>query len=146
MMRRRMLATMVAAFLSAPAVHGQEAVTAGTSVAQYVDEQTGMTLEEAISRALEREPSLRAVRAAVAVARGLRQQAALRPNPTLSFERREEPAGTDNQTTVSVEWPLDLFRKRGRVQTANRELEATQFAAADRERLLAAEVRMQYGA
>jgi len=144
--RRLILATTVAALLTAPAVRGQETLTTGTSAAQYMDEQAGITLEAAIARALEREPSVRAVRADVAVAQGLRQQAALRPNPTLSFEHREEPAGTDNQTTVSVEWPLDLFRKRGRVQTADRELEATQFAVADRERILAAEVRMQYGA
>jgi outer membrane protein, heavy metal efflux system len=118
-------------------------VTPSTS---YMDEQAGITLEAAISRALEREPALRAVRADVAAARGLREQAALRPNPTISFERREEPAGTDNQTSVTVEWPLDLFRRRGRVQTADRELDATGFAASDRERILVAEVRWQYGA
>lgn len=144
--RRRILAATLVAVFMASGVRGQEVPTTGASAARYMDEQTGVTLEAAILRALAQEPSLRAVRADVAVARGLLQQAALRPNPTLSFERREEPAGTDNQTTVSVDWPLDLFRKRGRVQTADRELEATQFAATDRERLLAAEVRMQYGA
>jgi outer membrane protein, heavy metal efflux system len=141
--RRRILATTVAALLTAPAVRGQGVVTPSTS---YMDEQAGITLEAAISRALEREPALRAVRADVAAARGLREQAALRPNPTISFERREEPAGTDNQTSVTVEWPLDLFRRRGRVQTADRELDATGFAASDRERILVAEVRWQYGA
>jgi cobalt-zinc-cadmium efflux system outer membrane protein len=142
---QRVLATVVAALLTAQTVLGQEAVPAGGSAGHYINE-TGISLEAAIARALDREPSLRAVRADVAVARGLRQQAALRPNPTLSFERREEPAGTDNQSTVSVQWPLDLFRRRGRVLTADRELEATQFAATDRERVLAAEVRIQYGA
>lgn len=141
--RRRILATTVAALLTAPAVRGQGAVTPSTS---YMDEQAGITLEAAIARALEREPALRAVRADVAAARGLREQAALRPNPTIAFERREEPAGTDNQTSVTVEWPLDLFRRRGRVQTADRELDAAGFAASDRERVLVAEVRRQYGA
>jgi cobalt-zinc-cadmium efflux system outer membrane protein len=47
---------------------------------------------------------------------------------------------------VGVEWPLDLFRRQGRVQTAERELEARRFAVDDRERLLVAEVRMAYGA
>jgi cobalt-zinc-cadmium efflux system outer membrane protein len=137
---------MLGALLMSSTMQGQEPVTTSKPVPQYMDEQNGVTLEAAISRALEREPSLRAVRADVAVARGIRQQAGLRPNPSLSFERREEPAGTDSQTAVTVEWPLDLFRQRGRVQTAERELEATQFAVTDRERLLAAEVRMQYGA
>ena len=143
--RRHVACLMLGALLMSSTTQGQEAVTTGKP-AQYMDEQNGVTLEAAISRALEREPSLRAVRADVAVARGVRQQAGLRPNPTLSFERREEPAGTDNQTAVTVEWPLDLFRQRGRAQTAERELEATQFAVSDRERLLAADVRMQYGA
>lgn len=115
------------------------------ATAQYVDETSGLSLAGAVARAIEREPSLRAARADVEVARGVRLQAGLRPNPTLSFERREEPAGTDNQTMAGVEWPLDLGRKTGRVQVAERELEATQLSAADRERLLASEVRMRYG-
>jgi cobalt-zinc-cadmium efflux system outer membrane protein len=63
----------------------------------------------------------------------------------VSFERREEPAGTDNQTTVTVKWPLDLFRKGPRVAVADREVQVSQLAVADRERLLAAEVRTKYG-
>jgi cobalt-zinc-cadmium efflux system outer membrane protein len=115
------------------------------AMAQYIDEAGGLSLADAIARAIEREPSLRAARADVDVARGMRLQAGLRPNPTASFERREEPSGTDNQTMVGVEWPLDLFRKSGRVQVAERELEAAQLSAGDRERLLASEVRMRYG-
>jgi cobalt-zinc-cadmium efflux system outer membrane protein len=138
-----MAAAIGAASMTMGSVVGQERVG---SAAQYVNEQTGVSLDAAISRALENEPSLRAARAEVSVARGLREQAALRPNPTLSFERRDEPAGTDAQTSVSIEWPLDLFRKGGRIETADRELEASQFAASDRERVLAVEVRMQYGA
>jgi cobalt-zinc-cadmium efflux system outer membrane protein len=61
------------------------------------------------------------------------------------FERREEPTGTDSQTAAGVQWPLDLFRRTGRIQTADREVEATGFAASDRERTLAAQVRRQYG-
>jgi cobalt-zinc-cadmium efflux system outer membrane protein len=75
----------------------------------------------------------------------MRLQASLRPNPDVSFERREEPAGMDNQTTVAMQWPLDLFRRSPRVAIAEREVEATELAVADRERRLAAEVRMRYG-
>ena len=111
----------------------------------HIDETGGLSLADAIDRAIANEPSLRAARADVDAARGMRLQAGLRPNPTASFERREEPSGTDNQTMVGVEWPLDLFRRTGRVQVAERELEAAQLTAADRERLLASEVRMRYG-
>jgi cobalt-zinc-cadmium efflux system outer membrane protein len=85
------------------------------------------------------------VRSDIQAARGLQQQAALRPNPTLTFERRDEPAGTDSLTSIGIQWPLELFRRTGRANTAERGLQATQWAVADRERLLVADVRMQYG-
>ena len=85
------------------------------------------------------------MRSDIEAARGLQQQAGLRPNPTLTLERRDEPGGTDNLTSIGIQWPLDLFRRAGRVQTAERGLQATQLAVADRERLLVADVRMQYG-
>ena len=95
--RRCILVTVGAALLTAPAVRGQEVPTTGPSAARYMAEPTGMTLEAAISRALEHEPSLRAVRADVAVAQGLRQQAALRPNPTLVL-RTPGGAGGNRQS------------------------------------------------
>jgi cobalt-zinc-cadmium efflux system outer membrane protein len=113
--------------------------------ATYLDPVNGLTLDDAVARALEHEPSLRASRARLEVSRGLQQQAGLRPNPSLSFSQQEEPAGTDNQTRVEIQWPLDLFRKPGRVAVADREVDAAQHATADRERLLAASVRMKYG-
>jgi cobalt-zinc-cadmium efflux system outer membrane protein len=112
---------------------------------RYVDPVNGLTLEQAIARALEQEPTLRAARSEIDVAQGMRLQASLRPNPTVSFERREEPAGTDNLTTVAMEWPLDLFRRSRRVAVADREVSAVRLAVADRERLLAAQVRVRYG-
>ena len=140
---RRLAPFMLGATLFAGAARGQDRPALSTM--QYVDERAGMTLDAAIARAREREPSLRAVRADIDVARGMRQQADLRPNPTLTVERREEPAGTDHQTSVGVQWPLDLYRRSARVQTADRLLQASEFAARDRERLLVASVRLQYG-
>jgi cobalt-zinc-cadmium efflux system outer membrane protein len=60
-------------------------------------------------------------------------------------EYRDEPSGTDNQTMVSVEWPLDLFRRTGRVEVADREIAVANSSVADRERQLAADVRARYG-
>jgi outer membrane protein, heavy metal efflux system len=114
--------------------------------AKYVDAVSGLTLEDAIGRALEHEPAIRAARTQTDVARGMRLQAGLRPNPIVLFMQQEEPAGTDNQSRVEVQWPLDLFRRAGRVAVADREIEATERAVADRERLLAADVRAKYGA
>ena len=111
----------------------------------YVDPVNGLTLDDAIARALAQEPSLRASRSQIDVTRGLREQAGLRPNPAVSFSQQEEPSGTDNQTRIEVQWPLDLFRKTGRVGVADREIEVAQHVTANRERTLAADVRMKYG-
>jgi cobalt-zinc-cadmium efflux system outer membrane protein len=75
----------------------------------------------------------------------MRLQAGLRPNPSLSVERREERSGPDNQTLVNVEWPLDLFRRDSRIAVADREIATAGLAVADRARLLAADVRASYG-
>jgi cobalt-zinc-cadmium efflux system outer membrane protein len=144
MTTRIVLSVLIAALMTPVAAIAQ--APDDTRLAErYVDPVNGLSLEQAIVRALEQEPSLRAARSEIDVARGMRLQASLRPNPNVSFEHREEPGGTDNVTTVAVEWPLDLFRRSGRVAVADREVKAVQLAVADRERLLAAEVRMRYG-
>jgi cobalt-zinc-cadmium efflux system outer membrane protein len=111
----------------------------------FTDPANGVSLDEAIARALAQEPSLRAARTAIDVARGLQVQAGVKPNPSVSVELRGEPAGTDNQTMVSMEWPLDLFRRQGRVAVADQEVAATEHSVADRERLLASDVRGRFG-
>jgi len=112
---------------------------------RYIDPINGLSLDQAIARALAQEPGLRASRADVDVARGMSGQAALKPNPSVLFSQQMEPAGTDAQTRVEVQWPLDLFRKTGRVNVAERGLEVSQHGTADRERLLVSDVRMKYG-
>src|SRR5687767_6803479 len=49
----------------------------GPAVEQYLDRENGMTLSDAIAGALEREPDLRAARAEIEIARGMRRQAGL---------------------------------------------------------------------
>ena len=111
----------------------------------YVDPINGLTVQDAIARALAQEPSLRASRSQIDATRGLREQAGLRPNPAVSFFQQQEPSGSDNQTRIELQWPLDLYRKAGRVGVADREIEVAQHATANRERTLAADVRMKYG-
>jgi cobalt-zinc-cadmium efflux system outer membrane protein len=123
---------------------------AGTRVAaqtaeSFVDPVAGLSLDQAIARGLAQEPSLRATRTTVDVARGMQVQAGLRRNPSVSTEFRGEPTGTDNQTMITVEWPLDLFRRDGRIAVADRESAVAEHAVADRERLLAADVRARFG-
>ncbi|MCC7240860.1 MAG: TolC family protein [Acidobacteria bacterium] len=124
---------------------GQVTGTTGAA-APSIDSDAALGLEAAIVRAVSQEPSLRAVRADIEMARGLRLQAELRPNPTVRVEQREEPGGTDRLTTVGLEWPLDLYRRPGRVHTADHMLVQSQFAADDVRRVLVADVRLRYGA
>jgi cobalt-zinc-cadmium efflux system outer membrane protein len=141
---RSIAAACLIALLSAGSVHAQ-VMPAPPAPPSYIDERAGITLSEAIVRAREREPTLRAGREDIDVAEGQRQQAALRPNPAVSFERRIEPRGTDSQTTLGLTWPMDLFRRTSRVRAADQEVAVVTLTVADRERLLARDVRVQYG-
>jgi outer membrane protein, heavy metal efflux system len=139
------IGVLIAMLLIGAPVWAQRPVSTGPLAAGYVDPVNGLSMDQAITRALEQEPLLRAARSEVDVAQGMRLQASLRPNPSVSFERREEPGGSDNQTMVAMEWPLDLFRRGRRVAVADREVATARLAVADRERLLAAQVRTRYG-
>jgi cobalt-zinc-cadmium efflux system outer membrane protein len=141
MMSSVLIAMLLTGVSSSAQSSGGQVPLAGT----FVDPANGMSLEQAIALAIEQEPTLRAVRSQVEVAHGTKLQASLRPNPSVSFERRQEPGGTDNLTTVGLEWPLDLFRRSGRVAVADREIATAQLDVADRERVLAADVRTRYG-
>ena len=136
---------LIATLVTSVSTSAQTPVGQPPLASRFVDPVNGLSLEQAIARAIEQEPALRAARSQVEVAQGTKLQASLRPNPSVSFEQREEPGGTDNLTTVGLEWPLDLFRRSGRIAVAEREIATAQLSAADRERLLAAEVRMRYG-
>ncbi len=136
-----LIATLLTSVSTSAQSPGGQAPLAG----RFMDPASGLSLEQAIARAIEQQPSLRAARSQIDVAQGTQLQASLRPNPSVSFEWRKEPGGTDNLTTFGVEWPLDLFRRSGRIAVADQEVTAAQLTVADRERLLAAEVRMRYG-
>ena len=122
------------------------ASTAGAQPASsFFDPVNGLSLDQAVGLALAQEPAIRAARTTVDAARGMRDQAGLRKNFSTSGEFRGEPSGTDNQTMIGVEWPLDLFRREGRIAVAERELAAVELSVVDRERLLVGEVRARYG-
>ena len=145
MTTRIALSVLIATLLTGLSTSAQSPDGQAPLAGRFVDAANGLSLEQAIARAIEQEPSLRAARSQVEVAHGTKLQASLRPNPAFSFERREEPGGTDNLTTIGVEWPLDLFRRSERLAVADREVAVAQLSASDRERLLAAEVRTRYG-
>jgi cobalt-zinc-cadmium efflux system outer membrane protein len=64
----------------------------------------------------------------------------------VEVERKEQLNGSDNQTMVGATLPLELGgRRSSRILVAQRELEMKERLLADRERLLAAEVKTKFG-
>ena len=87
MTTRIVLSVLIAALMTE--ISGLAQTTPQQPVAdRYVDRVNGLSLEQAVARALDQEPSLRAARSEIDVAGGMRHQASLRPNPSVSFERR----------------------------------------------------------
>jgi outer membrane protein, heavy metal efflux system len=116
------------------------------TLSRYFDPQSGMTAEEAVTYALAHNADLLAARKEIEAARALVRQAALRANPMLDVERKEQLNGTDNETMVGATLPLELGgRRSARILVAQRELEMKEQLLADRERLLAAEVKTEFG-
>lgn len=117
-----------------------------SSLSRYFDPMAGLSADEAVAYALTHNGELAAVRHEIEAARRLVQQASLRPNPQIEFERKEQLNGPDNDTMVGAMLPLELGgRRSARVLVAQRELEMKESLLADRERLLAAEVRVKFG-
>src|SRR5437868_3404270 len=120
------------------------ATLAATGIAQA---QPGaeVTVDELVVRALTDSPDLRAARAEIDAAVGRLQQAGLRPNPMLELGG-QKALSPDNNVTIGLTVPLDLNgRKEGRVGVAEHELQMKRAQVRDRERRLAADVRMKAG-
>lgn len=113
---------------------------------RYLDQIGGMTADQAVALALENNGELQALRKEVDAARALVKQAGLRSNPTLNATGAKQIDGSDNNQMAEVMLPLELGgRRAARVALAQRELEVREFALANQERLLAADVRGKFG-
>lgn len=97
---------------------------AGELTALPAGPETALTLQQALQRALQANPDIVvAVREREAL-QGLRLQAGLRPNPSLSTYV-ETTGSAAQQTTVQFNQPIELGNKRGaRVEAADMRLEA----------------------
>lgn len=115
------------------------ASTAAQSVSTVRPAST--TVEQLVSLALDRSPELQSKRQAIDRARGEETQAALRANPMLSTEQREELGGSDRMTAVMLAWPLELFRRTARITAAKAQTDVANASIAEAERQLADAVR-----
>lgn len=139
--------------VSAPDIFAQEAqnvslapATTAASVGKYLDRQNGKTADELVALALENNGEIAALRSEVEAAEALVRQSRLRPNPGLEISGTRQLGGADNSLMAQGSLPLELGgRRAARVRVAESELELKRLALADRERLLAAEVRAKFG-
>ena len=120
-------------------------VTPDLGVAQA--EQPGpLTVDDLVGLALSQNPELRAVRTEVEAAKGRLRQAGFRPNPMLELNGSRNVTATDNSQSINLSWPLDLGgRLPARLAVAERELAVKQVQVEDRERRVAADIRMKAG-
>ncbi|HEV8369071.1 MAG TPA: TolC family protein [Pyrinomonadaceae bacterium] len=152
MLRRSSLLILTVTFQAAtfgPPVFGQDAVQLTNqppTLSRYFDPKSGMTADEAVAYALSHNADLLAARKEIEAARALVRQAALRANPMIDVERKEQLNGSDNDTMIGGTLPLELGgRRSARILVAQRELEMKERLLTDRERLLAAEVKIKFG-
>jgi len=117
-----------------------------SSLTKYFDLQTGITVEQAVTYALEHNGELLAARKEIDAASGLVKQAALRANPKVDATVSKTVTGTDNNITLNGMLALELGGRRpARIRVAERELEMRRQDVANRERMLAADVRAKFG-
>ncbi len=124
------------------AAYGQ----APTRASRYLDPVSGSTADQAVGAALDKNDELQAARKEVDAFAALVRQAGLRPNPKVALSGAKQISGMDNNQMAEVMLPLELGgRRAARIAVAEREFEARRFELDDRERLLAADVRLKYG-
>ncbi|MGH9960323.1 MAG: TolC family protein, partial [Pyrinomonadaceae bacterium] len=115
-------------------------------LAKYFDPTNGLTVDGVVAYALANNGEVLAARKEIEAARALVKQAGLRANPALEVNGSRQLNGKDNSIMVGGMLPLELGgRRAARITVAERELELREQALADRERVLAAEVRAKFG-
>ena len=114
---------------------------------KYYDERSGKSADELVKVALANNPEVSAMRREAEAGEALIRQAGLRANPSLEVSGQRQIGGMgDNSIMVEGGLPLELGgRRSARIRVAERELEIRRQALAERERLLAADVRAKFG-
>src|SRR5207247_3668295 len=116
------------------------------TIVRYVDQTGGITADEAVRIALENNGELQALRKELEAARALIKQARLRANPSHETNGTKQIGGADNSLMTQAMLPLELGgRRRARILVAEREAAVREKAVEEKERQLAADVRMKFG-
>ena len=116
------------------------------SAARYLDQNGGVTADQAVAIALVNNGELQAIRKEVEASRAMVKQAGLRANPKVNASGAKQIGGADNNQMAEVMLPLELGgRRAARIAVAQKESEAREFELANQERLIAVDVRLKFG-
>jgi len=148
--RFKTVVILAAAFFTMLATSGTRAQTQvppiTKTVINYLDQATGQTADDIVTYALAHNDELEALRREVEASEALVRQARLRANPSLEIGGAKNPVTPSKSLMVKGSLPLELFGRRpARVKVAEEELAVRRQVLADRERMLAAEVRAKFG-
>ncbi len=118
-----------------------------STIGRYLDMANGTTADDAVRTAIENNGEIAALRDELDASNSLIKQARLRPNPSLQISGSQESiVGNRYSGMASVSLPLELGgRRNARIDVAKQQFEVRQAILADKERVLAAEVRMKFG-
>lgn len=139
------------ASIAAPAIMAQEIQIpiiqpVGPTISRFIDQVGGRTADDLVAAALAENGELMAVRAEVEAAGALVKQAGLRANPDLEVGTTKNPVTPSYSVMVKGSLPLELYgRRSARIRVAEQQLAIRRQELADRERLLASEVRRKFG-
>ena len=124
----------------------QPAASPGNGFESYIDQTGGMTADEAVAYAIANNAEIEALRKEAEAGEELIRQARLRANPTLGISGSKMLDLPNNSLMIEGGLPLELGGRRGaRIRVAESELEIRRLAVAERERQVAAEVRILFG-
>jgi len=114
----------------------------------YFDDKNGVSLEDIIKKAWENNGEMKIARLEVEKAQARLRQAGSRPNPTIEIEQktgRFSGSKGDNELTIGVSLPLEVFGQRGsRITLAKAEVMLKEAEVTARKRLLANEILTNY--
>jgi outer membrane protein, heavy metal efflux system len=117
-----------------------------SSSSRYIDQASGLTADDVVAYALTHNLELQAARKEIDAAKAMVKQARLRANPKVDVGVSQNFTGTDHNIDVGGMLPLELGgRRSARITVTEREVEVREWEFTNRERLLAAEVRMKFG-
>lgn len=116
------------------------------TLSKYVDQSAGTDADKAVRIALVSNDELAAMKLEAESSTRMIGQAEQRARPSVGFESRQQVGGSRNRAMVTGTIPLELGgRRSSRVALAERMAALDQALYEERERMLAAEVRVKFG-